>query len=252
MYILASDYDGTINQYGSISEQDKAAIERWRKEGNLFGIITGRGHTNICDEARLNNLTCDFFICNNGSVIYDGGLEPVNEVTADGKVLQDLVPFIIASEGWHAAITYGNKRFMVTIDNGRDKNPEENWITVNDLADISLFHQLDTRFEKDLQANEFAKEVNARFGEYVTAHQNGVCVDIVPVGVNKATGMLRYIKFKNVSKEHALVIGDNFNDLDMIIEFNGYAVSSGKSEVIAKSRKAYDNIAGLIEDFLRL
>jgi hydroxymethylpyrimidine pyrophosphatase-like HAD family hydrolase len=43
MYILASDYDGTLTQHGTISDKDKAAIATWRKAGNLFGVNTGRG-----------------------------------------------------------------------------------------------------------------------------------------------------------------------------------------------------------------
>jgi HAD superfamily hydrolase (TIGR01484 family) len=251
MYILSSDYDGTLSLHGSVSAEDRAAIERWRKAGNIFGIISGRGYPSICEEVKRHEVTCDFLICNNGSLIYDGGSEPVDQIAADGKVLQSLVPFIIEAGGWHAAISHASERMVVEIDNGRERNPQDFWITLNDLSGISSFHQLDTRFENDVQAKEFAAKVNQRFGQYVTALPNGASVDMVPAGVNKASGIHRYIALKNVSKEHALVIGDNYNDLDMILEFNGYTVTSGRPEVIAQAKKAYTSIAGLIEEYLK-
>ena len=42
MKIIASDYDGTINYQGRVSEEDKAAIRKFRQAGNKFGIVTGR------------------------------------------------------------------------------------------------------------------------------------------------------------------------------------------------------------------
>jgi HAD superfamily hydrolase (TIGR01484 family) len=250
MYILSSDYDGTLSLHGSVSSEDKAAIEKWRKAGNLFGIISGRGYTGICEEIRRHELTCDFLICNNGSVIYDGGLEPVEQFTVDGKILQSLVPFIIEAGGWRAAITHGNETKSVIMDNGRDQDPRADWITLNDLKNIPAFNQLDTRFEGDAEAKEFAEKVNKQFGQYVTAWQNAMNVDIVPKGVDKAAGLLRYITLKNVSKEQTLVIGDNYNDLSMILEFEGYTVTSGNPEVIAQSKKAYNSIAVLIKEHI--
>ena len=42
MIIIASDFDGTVNYNGKISDEDKEAIKKFRKAGNKFGIVTGR------------------------------------------------------------------------------------------------------------------------------------------------------------------------------------------------------------------
>ncbi len=42
MKLIASDFDGTITRYGKVWEEDLAAIQKWRAEGNLFGIVSGR------------------------------------------------------------------------------------------------------------------------------------------------------------------------------------------------------------------
>ena len=42
MKIIASDYDGTLN-HGGIDDIKRNAISEWRKAGNLFGLVSGRG-----------------------------------------------------------------------------------------------------------------------------------------------------------------------------------------------------------------
>ena len=43
MYIVGSDFDGTLNR-GGVSEQDRDAIHRFRQAGNRFGLVTGRDY----------------------------------------------------------------------------------------------------------------------------------------------------------------------------------------------------------------
>ncbi|HBM80397.1 MAG: HAD-IIB family hydrolase [Clostridiales bacterium] len=250
MYILASDYDGTLTHDGIVSEEDRLAIEKWQMAGNLFGINSGRGYSSICKEMIRNNLVCDFHICNNGSIIYDGDSEPVDQTAAGGKILQSLIPFIIESGGFDVSIYRVHESYRVIIGNEERRNFHENWITANDLKIIPYFNQVDTRFIRDNQAGELTGQVNRQFGKYVTALQNGVNVNIVPAGVDKATGLLHYMALKNVPKNHVLAIGDDYNDLNMILEFNGYTVTSGRPEVIAHAKKAYNSIAGLIKEYL--
>ena len=43
MKIAACDFDGTLFRDGVVSEADLEAIADWRRSGNAFGIVTGRG-----------------------------------------------------------------------------------------------------------------------------------------------------------------------------------------------------------------
>ncbi len=252
MYILSSDYDGTLTQHGTVSDKDKAAIAAWRKAGNLFGINTGRGYRGIKTELEHHQLDYDFLLCNNGSLIYENSAKPVEQKIADGEVLPALVSLILETGGFHAAIGRieidCEAGYWISENMDQKPGPEFTRIFMDDLNMITYFTQLSTQYEKEEQANKCTQQINELFGDNVTALQNGVCIDIVPAGVNKATGLLRYMHLKQVPKENVLVIGDNFNDLDMILEFNGFSVNSGRPEIIAKARKSYDSIAGLIDE----
>ena len=76
MKIIASDYDGTFNRNG-ITEYKKEMLSKWRKAGNLFGIISGRGYPSLKDVVDRKPFEYDFLVCNNGAVIYN----------TDGKIM---------------------------------------------------------------------------------------------------------------------------------------------------------------------
>jgi len=254
MYILSSDFDGTLTQHGTVSDKDKAAIAAWRKAGNLFGVNTGRGYCGIKTELERFQIDYDYLLCNNGGLIYENEAVPIEQKTVDGKVLPSLVSLILESGGFHAAIgriEIDREAGYWISENMKSKpGPEFTRISMEDLYKITYFTQLSTQYEIEEQANKCTQQINELFSDNVTAFQNGVCIDIVPVGVNKATGLLRYMHLKQVPKDKVLVIGDNFNDLDMILEFNGFCVNSGKPEVISKARKSFDSIAGLIGEYI--
>ncbi len=254
MYILASDYDGTLTQHGTISDKDKAAITAWRNAGNLFGVNTGRGYSGIKKELERHQVDYDYLLCNNGGLIYENEAKPVEQNTADGTVLPPLVSLILETGGFHATIGRIEMDrevcYWISENTAPKLGAEFIRISADDLNEITYFTQISTQYEQEEQANQCTQQINELFGDKVTAFQNGVCIDIVPVGVNKATGLLRYMHLKQVPKDNVLVIGDNFNDLDMILEFNGFSVNSGRPEVITKARKSFDSIAGLIGEYI--
>ena len=67
MFILASDYDGTLNRSG-ISAQDREAIASFRAAGNLFGIVTGRDYW-MYETVRREELAIDFILGVNGAML---------------------------------------------------------------------------------------------------------------------------------------------------------------------------------------
>ena len=66
--LIASDYDGTLSQNGVIDAQTRDAIDRWRKSGRYFGVVTGRGG-GFYGTAKEVGLPFDYLIVCNGSLI---------------------------------------------------------------------------------------------------------------------------------------------------------------------------------------
>ena len=90
MKLLACDYDGTLYDYeGHVKEEDVKAIVQFQKEGNLFGMCTGRPIQFLkpfIDE----RIQPDFYICISGSCIYDKDGNPLLYKTYDAHIGQQL------------------------------------------------------------------------------------------------------------------------------------------------------------------
>ena len=83
---LASDYDGTFKQ-GSIRDEDKEAIRRFRSRGGRFGLVTGRSLSMLEQEFARYDMQMDFIIACTGAVIFDQDLnvifkKPMDTATA--------------------------------------------------------------------------------------------------------------------------------------------------------------------------
>lgn len=251
MKLIASDYDGTLNRNGRVWDEDIQAIAAWQKAGNLFGLVTGRGFPSARHEMKYYGITVDFYICNNGSAIFGGKEDCIISTEGNPVVLRPLVEAIQKSKGQRAAISGGKERCCVVLDPKRDQGPSEQWVSFAQLDTLPYaFTQIDTNMDSQQEATALSAFINTNYGKYVHAHQNGTNVDITPAGVSKPNGILQYIEKMGIPRECVSVIGDNFNDLEMIRTFSGFAVASGNPYVISQASKIYESVSALIWELL--
>lgn len=255
MKILASDYDGTLRRGNGISDTDRRAIEEFRRDGNRFGIVTGRGHAGFLHELERVNFEADFLICNNGAVIFEGD-RLIDRVYADGALLQTLIPYIISVGARYAAITVDTTHYFTVFGDYAgavegSRTAEDDFIRADHLDRVARFNQVDCNIGSDKSAAEFAEQVNLRYGKWLNAFNNGSCVDIVPKAASKPNGILRYIQSISVDKKDVLTVGDNFNDIGMLIEFGGYVMETGHAQVIQAVGRTCRDMVEAIEILMK-
>ena len=118
-----------------------------------------------------------------------------------------------------------------------------------DFTNLKEFTQANTWFMTVEEAGKFTDYVNANFSKYVSAHHNGLGVDLPPPNISKVTGIKEYAsRFDN---PEIYTVGDNVNDIEMIKAFNGFAVSNAVSEVKKVAKRHCNRIADLIETVLK-
>ncbi len=238
MKIIASDFDGTINFKGKISDEDKEAIRRFRKAGNKFGIVTGRDVELAQWIKQENGLEFDFVICCTGGVIKDG----------EGKI-------IYAKKGKVDTFFYD------LIEKARELGA--NFFAIGDtllkcfvdmtgqipiqLEPIKEFTHSNVGFEKEENAEVFAKFVQENYSDKISAYQNGWHVDMPPINTSKVTGIYEYAKLFKDQKPKVYAVGDNTNDIPMVKEFCGFAVSNAKEELKRVAEHQCDRIADMID-----
>lgn len=242
MIIIASDFDGTLNHHG-ISDGDKKAIKKFREAGNKFGIVTGRDlemATWVIYDLEKVGLEVDFVICCTGGVIlsFDGEIisakkqktgEYINEILNYARTLS-LGVFRVSNE-------------MTTCYADRKNRIKQ------DFSAISEMTQANAWFEKEEDAEKFLQYVIKNHKDDISIFRNGGSIDMPPYGVSKVSGVYDYASSYKDAKIYT--VGDNLNDIPMIKEFDGYAVSNAKDEVKEIANHHCDRIADMIEEIMK-
>lgn len=221
MKIIASDYDGTLN-HGGIDDIKRNAIKRWRRAGNLFGIVSGRGAQDLLEIPKRNNFEYDFLIASNGAVILNTNGEVQAESRCDGRLAKPFLEFIMNIGCCWASV---HTNFKCVIDE-RDDERFDDEFTLATLPEIRYFNQISTILPDDGEAARVTEAIKEKFGEFLNPLQNGRCIDVVSADMNKAQGLYRFLEIIGADYEDLITVGDNINDTHMIAEFRSYAMEN--------------------------
>ncbi|MBQ9745139.1 MAG: HAD-IIB family hydrolase [Clostridia bacterium] len=235
MKIIATDFDGTLSYNGKISDEDKEAIKRFRDDGNKFGVVTGRD-LEMSFWVRNSFPDCDFIISCTGAIICDNSGKIIYEKKqiADDK-LKDITEFAISHGAGSFSISDGLTRHYVDV---RGNIP-------TDFSKIKEFNHCATWFYKGENAEALVSYINEKYPGEFSGYRNGGSVDMPPAGVSKSTGILAYASM--FDNPEIYTVGDNYNDLGMIRDFESFAVSNAIPEVKAEANHRCNRIADMIE-----
>ncbi len=242
MKIIASDYDGTLN-HGGIDDAKRNAIRRWRRVGNLFGLVSGRGANDLVEFPQKHNFECDFLLASNGAVILRPDGTVLWESRCDGSLAKPLLEYLMSLGCYWASV---HTDFACVIDE-RDDERYEDEFTVATAPEIPWFNQISTILPDDDEAARVTKAIKDKYGEVLNPLQNGRCIDIVSADMNKAQGLYNFLNLIGAGYDDLITVGDNINDIDMIAEFRSYAMENGVDEVKAVADYITVGITELIE-----
>ena len=239
MKIIASDYDGTINYQGRISNEDKEAIRKFRQAGNKFGIVTGRDAELSGWIRQEDGFEFDYIICCTGAMIKDGCGNVL--YVKKGKVddfFNDIIKKAFEKRAKFFSVGDVLTKFYVDMFG---KIPY-------DISVLKEFTHANATFPTDEEAQEFADYVNANYSDKVTAHRNGWSVDMPPANTSKVTGIYEYASMFDNPEIYA--VGDNVNDILMVKEFCGFAVSNAVEPLKKVAKHQCNRICDMIEYLL--
>ncbi len=250
MKIIASDYDGTLN-HGGIDKKKKEAISKWRKEGNIFSIVSGRGAPDLVRIYNQNTFECDYLIADNGAVIMKTDGEIVCEDKIDVSVAEPFLEFLF-SQGCKWGYVQTSFPCRVFKDNDFENYDEEECFTFDKLPEFPFIYQINTALESFEEAERVTVAIKEKFGDVLNPLQNGTCIDIVSVNMDKAKGIYKFIELLGATYSDVITVGDNINDKDMIKEFRSYAMENAVSLIKELADYETPGITELIERELSL
>ncbi len=239
MKIICTDYDGTLN-HGGITAEKLEAIGKWKERGNLFCVVSGR-QKEFFEEIKEKNIPIDYLLACNGAVIVDKDYNIVSDIRCDGAVAVPLIEFFFSLGGFFAAIC--NDRH-ISVDNFAF--PDAEGIRLSEVGEIPYFNQISTALPDFESAAAVTAQIKEKFGKYVNPLQNGTCIDIVPLGMDKAQGIYKLLGLAGGEKADIIAVGDNVNDEAMIKEFYSYAMANGVGYI----KELADEITVSIEELI--
>ncbi len=223
MRIIGSDYDGTLNHNG-IDDKKIKALEKWRKEGNIFALISGRGPGNVLEIYNEKQFPCDYLIANNGAVIMKTDGTVISDKRCDGNLTVPLLKLLFENGcPWGHIQTSFPCRVFADSEECKEKHE----YTLENIPEIPYFNQISTFLPDFETAAEVTECIREHFGDKLNPLQNGVCIDIVRADMNKAKGLYILMDHLGAKYEDIIAVGDNINDSDMIREFRSYAMENG-------------------------
>lgn len=252
MIILASDYDGTLKINGKIAEADDQAIRSFQAQGNLFGIVTGRTVGMIKHELMKYHVPFDFLICANGATIVNQDYHILEQTDLCFDDALDLIEdckqrnvSIIVSDGNQYGPLFDHRK---NISNHKQApEPNEDRISGDEILKrkrIGLMVICSDSLEESLSLKN---ELEQKYKGKMNFHYNNGVIDVTAWNVDKSQGIKKLEEKWKVSFN---VIGDGYNDICMLDEFNSFAVNHASDEVKKHAKYCVASIEECIEKLL--
>ncbi|MEG0574597.1 MAG: HAD-IIB family hydrolase [Erysipelotrichaceae bacterium] len=250
MKLLASDYDGTLRINKRVDEDEKKAIKAFRKQGNLFVLVTGRSIESIREEVAINQFEFDYIIGNNGGVVYDHNFTKMKENFIDFNAATACVEYIKTVNCIAYVLNNGVQRSK-TVVNTKANDSKYGYmaasISEEEIRKEKKIAQIVISLENNNESHDIAAYINENFKDYINAYVNVNCIDIVPNGVSKATGLTYLIDKIGFDEKQVYSIGDSYNDISMISYFHGFCMESSPDEIQKIAKNEFKSVGNCIK-----
>ena len=229
--ILVSDYDQTFYLNDEDIEINKEAVDRFRKEGNIFVIATGRSHFDFYNKVNMYNFDYDYVIINHGATILDKNDNVFANFSINDSIINSIKEDLQLEKSIKGFCCSGLESRVDFEHNNLTKinvkyNTKEEAMTINEIIN-----------------NKYSDDVNSY---YVTENS----LEIISNKTNKSNAINLLIERLNILQENVYTIGDGYSDIEMIKDFNGYAMVNSVDELKQVAIKEYDSVSNLIDEII--
>jgi Cof subfamily protein (haloacid dehalogenase superfamily) len=229
--LIAVDIDGTLlNPQFQISETDLAALRQAHSDGIEIILVTGRRHRFALPIAQQLGFDL-WLICSNGAVTRSLAGETFHRDMLPQQTCRDLCAAMqefrgqtvltFDQEGKGAIVLETLQHLEGSIQRWLEKNmdyiefvvPIENSLTTDPVqamfcGPLALMHQVLARLD------QCALPITVLRTEYPGRDLS--IVDVLNAGCSKGHALERWAKYRGLTREQVMAIGDNYNDIEML------------------------------------
>jgi hypothetical protein len=237
--LIASDVDGTLlDEHERFTPRTRAAVRAAVESGVQFVLATGRPPRWIAPVVDALGLT-PMAVCANGAVIYDSATDRILSArTLSPEVLAELAEVaarVIPGAGLAVERVGRSAHDAATPQFVSSPGYEHAWLNP-DNTEVSVEDLLSAPAVKLLirKAGARSGDMAAALAEHVglqgdlTFSTNNGLIEVVPLGVSKATGIEEVARPLGIEASDVVAFGDMPNDVPMLL-WAGLGVAMGNA-----------------------
>lgn len=269
--MLASDLDGTLLFKGKVSDENKEALKRFKTNGGIFSLSTGRAYNEIETVIKDMDIRPDYFILNNGALILDDKAEVIHKSDLDYKVTKEILAYIkkytdmvsiqtgFKSYAIVSKITKLKIKIRMMIKNllyGLNHKDERVYVKdIDEIEDVKnqTFTLMAANFNKYPveEIQKVADYINNNYGDYVECYRNTIFLDIVPKGCSKGHGVKCVSEIVDLHMDDVYTIGDSWNDDSMFqVTKNSFTFTYAEEGLQKKTTHVVETVAQCIDKYI--
>lgn len=229
--MVVSDYDKTFYLNDEDIENNKIAVDEFRKKGNIFVIATGRSYFDLETDVNLYHLEYDYALINHGATIIDKNSNIIYNFSLKNQIIDNLKKDLVL-----------DKTIKCSCCNGLESSFDFN---LTNLTKISLV------YNDEIDVQNLSENINIKYKEINSYPVNKNMLEIISKEIDKSKSiklLSEYIGLSNLSDIYT--IGDGCNDISMVKNYNGYAIKDSVSKLKDIAKKEYKSVSEMIQEIL--
>ncbi|MCI8700130.1 MAG: HAD hydrolase family protein [Clostridia bacterium] len=230
--ILVSDYDQTFYLNDKDIEINKNEVKKFKKDGNIFIIATGRSFFDFKNKVHAYNIDYDYVILNHGATTLDKNDNIISNFPIYNEVVGDIKNNICLEESL-------NNFCCSELESRVDF----------DYDNLTKIHVKYETKEKAMQINDIINNKYSRYviSYYVTCNS----IEIISNKTNKSNAIRLLTEKLNIDTSNVYSIGDGYSDIQMVKDFNGYCMKDSVNELKQVAVSEVESVSELVKELLR-
>lgn len=254
MKAFASDFDNTLHftdseGEGYFRQKDLAAIQQFQKEGNLFGLCTGRPLLGF-EGDDIQGPSVDFIVASTGAIVSKVENGSVSILKETIITVQQVADIQTLCEGRGELYIHADGHVYTLFEKRRNYPHQVVLDSVQALEEkhVSAISVWTPSLE---MAETLTNEINKIYGNTLSAYQNVNWLDVVCLGVSKGNGAQDAKEMLHA--DMIAGIGDSFNDIPLLEKVD-VAFSFHRCDEAVKAKADYlvDSVHEALEIYKKL
>lgn len=230
--ILVSDYDGTFYINDNDIKNNINKVKEFRDKNNIFVIATGRSYYDVDKKLQEYAIKYDFLIINQGATILNNNGEVIANYSIEEEIKEKLVKDL---DLYDQDTMFACKKL-------------DSRVSINEKQ-ITKIHK---RFETFKKAKEINDMINEKYKNKINSYliTSNNAIEIISSETNKAKAIQILADIEQVKKDNIYTIGDSYNDIEMITDFNGCCMENAENEIKQICNQKYKSVSEIINELL--